>query len=136
MADLDFALLAEFARVDPAGLLTLVGGGFDRVQASGPGLVQQMFVVMRVHLAEDERTVGFEVRVAPPGEEPFKIRVSGVASANPQEVSPSGRHAVVTVVGLGIPINTQGRYVVQVFIAGSLVRELPFAVDFMASTAS
>ncbi|MGH3813059.1 MAG: hypothetical protein ACRDUV_11460 [Pseudonocardiaceae bacterium] len=29
MATLDYALLAEYARIDPAGLVTIVGGSFD-----------------------------------------------------------------------------------------------------------
>lgn len=34
MASLDYALLAEYARVDASGLLTVVGGSFDRVTVS------------------------------------------------------------------------------------------------------
>lgn len=136
MADLDFALLAEFARVDPAGLLTLVSGGFDRVQASGPGLVQQVFVAFRTQLDEGERTVGFKVRVVSPGEDQPEVAVSGVTAANPPAEPQPQQLGVVSVVGLGIPINAEGRYVVQVSIGGSLARELPFVVNFSPTTAS
>lgn len=136
MAELDFALLAEFARVDPAGLLTVVGGGFDRVNASGPGLVQQVFVAFRTRLDEGERTVSFKIRVVSPGEDQAEVAVSGVTAANPP-AEPLPEHlGVVNVVGLGIPINAEGRYVVQVSIGGSLARELSFVVNFAPTTAS
>ncbi|GLZ41217.1 hypothetical protein [Actinokineospora sp. NBRC 105648] len=52
MASLDFAMLAEFAELDSAGLLTVVGGGFDRIEVRSPGLVQQVHLVMRFELGQ------------------------------------------------------------------------------------
>jgi hypothetical protein len=66
VATLDYALLAEYARIDPAGLVTIVGGSFDRVQATSTGGAQQTYVVMRVLLDESEETTSFEVSVEPP----------------------------------------------------------------------
>lgn len=60
MATLDYALLAEYARIDPAGLVTIVGGSFDRVQASSSRGSQQTYVVMRVLLDESEEEAAFE----------------------------------------------------------------------------
>jgi transposase len=54
VATLDYALLAEYARIDPAGLVTIVGGSFDRVQATSISGAQQTYVVMRVLLDESE----------------------------------------------------------------------------------
>ena len=63
MATLDYALLAEYARIDPAGLVTIVGGSFDRVQATSTSGAHQMYVVMRVLLDESEGAASFEVSV-------------------------------------------------------------------------
>ncbi|MGH4008373.1 MAG: hypothetical protein ACRDTH_09525 [Pseudonocardiaceae bacterium] len=50
------------ARVDQAGLITIVGGGFDRVRVPDPGGMQQVFVAMRIVLDEREPDVPFEVK--------------------------------------------------------------------------
>lgn len=48
MATLAYALLAEYARIDLAGLVTIVGGSFDRIQATNTSGAQQTYVLMRV----------------------------------------------------------------------------------------
>ncbi|MGH3764907.1 MAG: DUF6941 family protein [Pseudonocardiaceae bacterium] len=82
MVSLDFALLAEYARVDPAGLVTIVGGGFDRVHAPAAGAVQQMFVAVRFVLDEDEPAVPFEVKIQTSGDQ-YEIGIAGVATRAP-----------------------------------------------------
>lgn len=130
MAELDFAMLAEYARLDAAGLLTVVGGGFDRVQASGPGLVHRMSVAARIKLADDESGANFEIKIIPPGPSNFTMGISGVSTIKEGAQPVAGNAGVISVVDLGVPISEAGRYTVQFFIAGKLARELPFEVEF------
>lgn len=66
MASLEFALLAEFARVDSVGLLTVVGGGFIRVQP--PQLPSQipLHVAFGVSKREEENPSTFQIEAAAP----------------------------------------------------------------------
>ena len=52
MPTLDYVIMSEFARIDPSGLVTIVGGSFDRVQAPERGVGQQLFVTLRALLEE------------------------------------------------------------------------------------
>ena len=83
MATLAYALLAEYARIDPAGLVTIVGGSFDRIQAANTSGAQQTYVVMRVLLDESEEAASFEVSIEPPGK-PYTLQVPARQRATPQ----------------------------------------------------
>lgn len=136
MAQLDYAMLAEFARADQAGLLTVVGGGFDRIQVSSLGLVHQMFLVVRFRLTDDEKLVNFEVKVVPPGEPQFELTVTGSATVSPTSRPVPGNFGTLSVIGLGLPIASPGSHRVQIYLEGDLVKELPFDVDVASQAAS
>lgn len=128
MAKLDYAVLAEYARIDAGGLVTIVGGSFDRVQAPTAGGVQQMYVALRVLLGEGDGDVPFDVKViAPAGQ--YEIGLSGVAGRGDGAEPTDGFHAFVAAVGVGAPLPVAGRYVVQILLQGEVVRELPFVVS-------
>ncbi|WP_169514641.1 DUF6941 family protein [Actinokineospora enzanensis] len=136
MAGLDFAMLAEFARVDSGGLLTVVGGGFDRMEVRSSGLVQQVHLVMRFNLGDGETSVGFGVRVLTPGDPVFQVEVSGLAVTDNREAdAPVARHAV-TVIPLGFPVAVSGSYALEIQVDGQVVGSLPFEVRIVAGTAS
>lgn len=128
MASLDYALLAEYARVDQAGLVTIVGGGFDRIRAPVTGGIQQVFVAMRIVLDEQEPDVPFEVKIQSPGDQ-FEIGVAGATSRAPSVLPSDGKVHFMTAIGLVVPIQVAGRYVVQIMLAGEIVRYLPFVVE-------
>jgi hypothetical protein len=130
MARLDFAMIAEYARVDSAGLITVVAGGFDRVAVHGKGAVQQMHVALRI-LHEEGETVPFEVKVLTP--DGSDVAVAGVVGEPPPGASPTdGLFNFTAALGLGVPVRSPGRYVVQIILAGEVVRELPFVVTLAA----
>lgn len=131
MATLDYALLAEYARIDPAGLVTIVGGSFDRVQATSTNGAQQTYVVLRVLLAESEEAVSFEVSVEPPNKA-YALQIAGTAERNPAAVPVDGRVGVTLTIGLMVPIVAAGRYVARVSLEGQPVQDLPFVVDIAA----
>lgn len=128
MASLDYALLAEYARVDPSGLITIVGGSFDRVQASGPNVGQQLFVAMRVLLDEGEDGAALEVRVSAPNGE-YELGMSAAAQRNPDAQPVDGRVNIMMAMGVLAPLPSSGRYSVKVVLNGQPVRELPFIVE-------
>lgn len=129
LATLDYALLAEFARIDAAGLLTVVGASFDRVQAPGPGAGQQMAVVLRVLLDEGESSADFQVNIEPPNVQ-FTMSFTGTAERNDQAVPVDGHIAVSLALGVTVPLPAAGRYVVAVSLGETVVKTLPFVVEF------
>lgn len=126
MASLDYALLAEYARIDQAGLLTVVGGGFDRINASGP-TVHQLFVVVRVLLPEGETNVPFDVQVHTPESE-SAVTIAGLAARAPGAEPIDGVTNFTAALGMGLMLPAAGRYTVQVTLNGKVVRELPFII--------
>ncbi len=129
MATLDYVVMSEFARIDPSGLVTIVGGSFDRVHAPERGVGQQLFVTLRALLEEGETSVSFEVKVRPPTDE-FEIKITGQTTRRPDAFPIDGRVGVVATVGLVVPLQTEGRYEVQVSLEDGQTRILPFAVEF------
>jgi hypothetical protein len=134
MAALDFAMLAEYARIDSAGLITIVGGGFDRVRVEGDHGVQQMAVAMRILLSADEDRLPFEVKVQAPEQE-YEIVVGGSTERSANAKPVDGHYSFVAAVGITVPLATAGEYVVEIILAGDTVRRLPFVVT-MAAAAS
>lgn len=132
MATLDYALLAEYARIDPAGLVTIVGGSFDRVQASSTRGSQQTYVVMRVLLDESEEAASFEISLEPPTKT-YVLQVAGTVPRNPAAVPVDGRVGVTAVIGLMVPLIAPGRYVAKVSLEGQPAQDLPFVVDVASS---
>jgi hypothetical protein len=135
VATLDYALLADYARIDSAGLVTIVGGSFDRVQATSTGGAQQTYVVMRVLLDEAEETASFEVSVEPPTKT-YALQLAGTAARNPAAMPVDGRVGVTLTIGLMVPIVAAGRYVARVSLEGQPVQDLPFVVDIAGHNGS
>ena len=131
MAALDYAMLAEYARIDAAGLVTVVGGSFDRVQVIGDSGVQQVFVALRVLTAEEEDRVPFEVKVRAP-EQQYEIRVAGATQRAPDASPVGGFYSFTAALGVAAPLPVAGEYVVEVSLAGDIVRRLPFVVTMSA----
>ncbi|MGH3540890.1 MAG: hypothetical protein ACRDQU_12415 [Pseudonocardiaceae bacterium] len=129
MASLDYVIMSEFARVDLSGLVTIVGGSFDRVQATQRGAGQQLFITLRAILEEAETSVSFEVKVRPPTGQ-FEIGITGEAARRPEVLPIDGRVGVIAAVGLVVPLQTEGRHEVRVSV-GQETRVLPFVVEFV-----
>ncbi|WP_037317169.1 DUF6941 family protein [Amycolatopsis orientalis] len=131
MAELDFAMLAEYARVDPAGLLTVAGGAFDQIEAPGPGLVQRMALAFRLTFEPDEASTTLEIKINQPGNDSFALGLSSTVSPQVEGRKIVTKPAVVMAVDMGFPVMAAGRYIVQIIVAGQLVKELPFDVRFI-----
>jgi hypothetical protein len=129
VAELDFAILAEYARLEPgSGLLTLVGGGFDRVTAQTLPVVLQAAYAVRVSLGEpDELGADLVVIVESPREEPV-LRVVGRFDKPDDPVVVDGKIGVTTVAPLVMPLQVAGTYRVRLLIDGTEERRHAFEV--------
>jgi hypothetical protein len=133
MAALDYAMLAEYARIDSAGLLTIVGGGFDRVRVvGGDRPVQQMYVALRVLMTEDEDRVPFEIKVRAPEHE-YEIVVGGATERAADATPVGGFYSFTAAMGVVAPLPMAGEYVVEIILAGDVVRRLAFVVTLAAA---
>lgn len=128
MATLDYALLAEYARVDAAGLITIVGGSFDRIEAAESEGIHRIYVALRVLADESEAAnpVPVEIRVLSPGD--YQMAMSTRIRPNPSAEPFDGHYNITLAVGLNLPLPVAGRYVIQVSIDGRVARDLPFNV--------
>jgi hypothetical protein len=66
MAELDYAFVAEYAKVE-AGKLTVVGASFSDIRPPSLPLHHLLFIAGRVRAPEDAETIGIRVRINPPG---------------------------------------------------------------------
>lgn len=122
VVSLEFAMLAEFARTDSGGLLTVVNGGFERLQIKTLGLVHQFYLVMKFRQQPTDEAV-FSVLWESPGESPFAMNVSG-------------RTSRVVVVGIGVPLFEPGAHSIRIEIDGKAATSLPLHVALLDETVS
>ena len=129
MAELEFAILAEYARLEPgSGLLTLAGGGFDRVTAPTLPVVLQVAYAVRVSLgAQDELGADLVVVVESPHEEPI-LRVVGHFDKPDNPVIVDGKIGVTTVAPLVMLLQAAGTYRVRLLVDGTEERARAFEV--------
>ena len=125
MAELDYHLLCEYARIEPGtGLLTVVGGSFTRIGVHDFPAPQNVTHVARWT---------FE-----PGEPPLDMRVTfrgvgGMYQAEydlevmpPQGEAVEGRLAAITIVRAAMPMVAPGIYEVVVEREGAQIGRLAF----------
>jgi hypothetical protein len=120
VAELEFAILAEYARLEPgSGLLTLVGGGFDRVTAQTLPVRLQAAYAVRVSLGEkDEPGADLVVIVESPREESV-LQVVGRFDKPDNPVVVGGKVGVTTVAPLVMSLQVAGTYKVRLLINGT-----------------
>ena len=128
MAEFDLLILAEYARVDASGLLTVVGGGFDRVQVPSLPAQQPASVAVRVLLDETERSVPLQVTARAPDSR-YVINLLG-SGERPEGARPhEGKVGVTLVVSTMLPLSVTGVYEILVRLADLPERRLSFVVE-------
>ena len=123
--ELDYALLAEWARVNATGTLTVIDGSFLRVSAP-VGTLVPLAVAGRVRfLGEPFETtvrVQFELTEGP------SISFEVVATAEEEASYGDGRRHVLFALNTQLPVLSAGRCKVSIFLNGVLARDLYFAM--------
>ena len=124
--ELDYALLAEWARVNATGTLTVIDGSFLRVSAP-VGTLVPLAVAGRVRfLGEPFETtvrVQFELTEGP------SISFEVVATAEEETSYGEGRRHVLFALNTQLPVLSAGRCKVSIFLNGVLARALYFAME-------
>ncbi len=130
--ELDYAFLAEFAKVDH-DQLTAIGASYTHVTASQLPVTHQLYIAGRIR--------------APEGGDPFELEIAfqGASEGAPElklsaEIDPAkvtskpydGKVGILFAVGTGVPLLAEGLYEVKLSIDGEIVRRLAFSVDVHA----
>lgn len=128
MAELDYAFLADFAKVEPNGTLTAVGASWTHLVSPELPAAHRMAVAGRIRAEIDEGAVGLRIDVHGP-DGVFKLAagselVPGVAS----RPYGAGLVGLLFALDLQIPLPIAGMYTIYIEINGEQARRLAFEV--------
>lgn len=128
MATLDYAFLADFAKVEPNGTLTSVGASFTYVKAQQLPARHQLAVAGRVRAHIDESDIPLRIRATGP-DETFTMGTDGLLTSGPN-LMPYGSGWVGHLFALNIelPLPALGLYTVTVQVGDGEPRRLAFDV--------
>lgn len=127
MAELDYVLLAEFARVDPSGLLTVVGGSYSQLHTDELPVQAVVYVVARIMVDPEEDDLTVRVSVAPV-DRPAAAEVVAYA-ARPSGIKEADRPGfVLMVVAVPAPLQVEGWHVATVAVEGGPMKSASFEV--------
>ncbi|GAA3699303.1 hypothetical protein GCM10022377_10380 [Zhihengliuella alba] len=134
LPNLDYAFLAEFARVE-GDSLTSVGASFTRVEVATFPSTATIYVAGRVRAEEGGDPFGLRLRLGPDD------RSSGVELETTLEptkaINPySGKVGMIFSAGVPLTFDHEGRYMAQIFLQDELVRSLYFSVHSVTSPES
>lgn len=129
MAEIDFVILADYVRND-VGVLSIVGGGFDRLTAAtlpsgqnvGLGL-RFLFTrtecpgphVLRIAFQDADAQVLVEVRAE------FPVGI-------PADYEPGDLIGMTINANMGVPLPAYGRYTFEVVLDGQSLKSIPLRV--------
>ena len=123
MADLDFALLADYAAVEH-GKLNILGGCYTHVRQDQPG-THETYVAGRIRTTGNEAQISLGVSVAAP-HNLYQITTESPVPA-PEGPTYDGSHkSLVFAARLAVPLVKSGRYEVTLSINAEPVRTLVF----------
>ncbi len=126
MAELDYAVLAEFATLADDGALTLVGAHRTSFRVARCPTEQVLGVGGRVFVARREPPAVLALGARTPGGD---VPVVAQWSVDPRSgVAVEGRLAVCFAVTLLAPVPEAGPYALALSVNGDPVRRLPFVV--------
>lgn len=125
VAELDYAYIAEFAKVE-GGTLSAIGASYTEVQADSFPTTHIFACAGRVRLAAGEDPAEIRVRIVAP-EKDYELVATGIVDPE------SGTEYDSKVAGVfaftnSIPLRVEGLYEVFVEINGEEVRRLAFEV--------
>lgn len=128
MPELDYAFLADYAKVEPSGTLTVVGGGFTHMAVDDFPVAARIFVVARIRSALGTPPVQINVTFGPDGREGPTINAAGLLEVLEDAVPyREDRVGHVLAMELVAPMLDAGRFRVSLEIEGEVARELYFA---------
>ena len=129
MAYIEYALLAEYGRIDSSGLVTVVGGSFDRLTIGQLPGVAQLSVVTRVSGVPGDGDISLSIEVHGPADE--RLVAARVTIQEPADATLlHGRFAVAGAYTFPVPFQAQGVHsvLVQVDEAEDRIKTVLFDV--------
>lgn len=126
MASLDYAFLADYAKVEPSGTLTAIGASFTYIDVSAVPAARMIAVAGRVR-AKDDELVELDLRISGPGE---GITIGAAMTLEPgPQARPygEGRLGHLFAVNVQLPLPSEGLYTAEIKV-GDEVRRLAFEV--------
>lgn len=125
MAELDYAFIAEYAKVE-AGKLTAVGAGYLDIRPPTLPAQHILFIAGRIRAPEDTESIALTIRINPPGN--VNIVLDGTITVGPEEPRYDGKVAVMFAASAAIPLPSAGLCEIFVDVDGKQERRLAFAI--------
>ncbi|SDQ85835.1 hypothetical protein [Quadrisphaera sp. DSM 44207] len=127
MAELDYAVLADFARVDGDGTLTVVGAHRAVVLAPALPAQQVLSVAGRVWMGRREPAAQLSLgAMTPDGDIP--VVAEWLLEPGPEQLEGTGRSSASFAVTVVAPLPVPGGYGLVLSVNGDVARTLPFTV--------
>lgn len=123
LPDLDYAFLAEYAKVEPHGTLTVVGASFTKVHVMQLPASPAVYVAGRLRAKEGAPPVPLGLTVSGPGPQSPTLELHTemlVAGPDPYE----GRLGLLFALGITLPVMEFGIYTFTLSINGTAARSL------------
>lgn len=128
MAELDYAFVADYARVEPGGKLTAVGASWTHVIVPAFPTNHLMAVAGRVRADENDPPCQLAVSLAAPNDS-FKLTYN-VELHRDLSVRPyAGRIGHLFAIMTGLPLLSEGLYEILIELDGAHARRLAFEVS-------
>jgi hypothetical protein len=124
----DFLILAQAARIEPGGLLNIIGAAWTRLLVTGLPSMQALTLVGRLHFDTDAGDLSANVRVVIRGEPVAgEVAVSAEMIAEPASAV-DGQASAVFLLTQAVPITRYGLAYVDVEADGERIGGLAFNV--------
>lgn len=128
MPDLDFAFLADYAKVEPTGTLTAVSASWTHIEAMQLPAMHRMAIAGRIRARMDDPPIAVRVEIVGP-DDAFRIAAGFSLTPRP-DARPYGDGHIghLFAVDTSIPLPTEGLYEVLILIDDEPARRLAFEV--------
>lgn len=129
MAELDYAFVADFAKVEANGTLTAIGASWTFLQAVVLPSAHRMAVAGRIRARLGEGPIALRIDVKVP-DDAFTLAVqSELGPETNARPYGDGRVGHLFALDLQVPLPAQGRYGVEISLDGQIARRLYFEVS-------
>jgi hypothetical protein len=126
MAELDYAFIAEFAKVEVSGTLTAIGASYLEVRPLGFPAQHPFSVAGRIRAPEDAETINLTIRINPPGN--MNVVINGSLVPGPESVKYDGKVALLFAASASIMLTTPGLCEIFIDVDGQEQRRLAFNI--------
>lgn len=126
MAELDYAFVAEFAKVE-SGTLTAVGASYLEVRPPAFPAQHSFSVAGRIRAPEDTQAIGLVIRINPPPGN-MNIVLNGTLTPGAETVKYDGKLAVLFTATASIALAAPGLCEIFIEVDGQQQRRLAFSV--------